>query len=269
MKPTLALLAVFCLLAPSARGQEAETIMGFYRTADSLSAYPSPITTYEIKCQRRVMKRYVTFIGRKGEKKIYIAAVTLKPLKNLSKQLALTARFDGPQPSLGETSTWGYVFDRNDDGKLDYLALVGAAAAVEGENFPDDFPGFGSPMSTEQFERYIANCRIVFNHWADDNYDGTIDAGVLFDMDPFRNWVRRNLLIRSTAFNGKFDDVRAFRTDIATATASAEFTPTEVPYYPLGSNRGTITKSMFDETTALLSLLNRAAALCKVGTSGF
>jgi hypothetical protein len=265
----LMLTLLFLLTLPAAAQEGGGTIMGFYRTADSLSAFPSPINTYEIKCQRKLMKRYVTFIGRKGEKKIYIAAVTLKPIKNLSKELTLTARFDGPKPTLGETSTWGYVFDRNGDGKLDYLALVGTAAAVEGENFPDDWPGFGSAMSPKQFERYIASCRIVFNHWADDNFDGRIDAGVLFDMDPFRNWVLRNLLVRCTKFDGKFDDVRAFRTNIDAATPSADFTPTEVPYYPLGSNKGKITKSLFDDATALLTLLNRAAALCKVGVESF
>jgi hypothetical protein len=263
------LFVLLVLLAAPAVAQEKESVLTFFRTADSISAFPSPITAYEIKCQRKLMKRYVTFIGRKGDQRIFIAAITLKPIKNLRKELTLTAKLEGPKPSLGETSTWGYVFDRNGDGRLDYLALVGTAAAVEGENFPDDFPGFGSPMSAKQFERYIGSCRIVFNHWADDNYDGTIDAGVLFDMDPFRNWVMRNLLVRSTKFNGKFDDVRAFRTNIASATASVDFTPTEVPYYPLGSNKGTITKSMFDDATALLSLLNRAAALCKVGAEDF
>lgn len=266
-------ILIFSLLlfgcTPLLHAQDGSTIITFYRTADSLSAYPSPIGEYEIKCQKKLMKRYVTFIGRKGEKKIFIAAITLKPIKNLKKELSLAVQFQGPKPALGEISTWGYVFDRNSNGTLDYLALVGCAAAVEDQNFPDDFPGFGSQMNAKQFERYVNSCKIVFNHWADDNYDGKIDAVIHFDMDPFRNWVRRNLLIRSTTFDGKFDDVQAFREKISSAAASVEFTPTEVPYYPLGSNKGKITKADFDRTSALLNLLNRAAALCKVGAEEF
>lgn len=267
MRPLLIIL--FFLINIITIGFSQSTILSFYHTADSIGSFPLPIDQYEIKTQKKLMDRYVTFIGKKKEKTICIAAVTLAPIKNLQKELDLTVEFHGPKPYIGEVTTWGYIFDRNGDGKIDYLALVSGAAAVEDSTITDDFPGFGSPMNKKQFGQYIGHCQILFNHWADDNFDGTIDAVVHYDMDPIRNWMKRHLVIRSTAFDGNFDDVWAFRGKITSTHEITPFTKTEVPFYELGSNESTFTKKMMDQTSGILQLINRAAALLKIGADRF
>ena len=248
-----------------------ENILRFYHRADSISAHPSRISDYEIKKSKRIEQNTVTFIGRKGSRRILIAAVTPKPLRNLRKELALTLQFEHGKPGLGPTTTWGYIFDRNGNGRVDYMALVAGAAAVEDDSIPFDFPGYAQQMTSRQFETYVSHCRIVFNHWADDNMDGAVDAGVQYDMDPFRNWVKRMLLIRSTKFNGTFDDVRTFREKIGHAAGEVERTAGGgVTYYPMGEPRGVeFTMSVFEENTVILSIINRAAELCRLTAADF
>ncbi len=262
------LAALIGTAGASGLGQE-RSILSFYPTADSIVAYPSPIGRYEIKCWKKISSNYVTFIGKKGEKRVLIAAVTTRRLKNLRSDISLTVQFHGPRPYFGDITTWGYIFDRNGDGLIDYMALVAGAAAVEDEKIPEDFPGFQQAMSKQQFELYISHTRIVFNHWADDDYDGRIDAAVQYDMNPFRSWVRRYLLIRCTKFDDRFDDVRAFRGKISTATASANFTPEEVPYYPMGESQGKFTTKLFAENSNIMALINRAARSCGLGAANF
>jgi len=257
--------AVFALSSTELFGQSENNIVTFYPLADSVSMTPYPIRYYEIKCRKNLMNRYVTFIGRKKEKTILIAAISLAPIKKLSNEMRLEVEFRGPRPYLGEVSTWGYIFDRNGDGKIDYLALVGGAAAIEDSTIADDFPGFQSPMNVKQFGQYIEHTRILFNHWADDNYDGEIDAVIHYDMDPIRNWMKRWLVTRSTKFDGRFDDVWAFRGKITPDHEITNFTPTEVPYYELGGDQSKITKKMLDNTSGFLQLINRALAACKIG----
>jgi len=263
------LIIFFLLWSYLEIGYTQSDILTFYPVADSISSFPLPINQYEIKTQKKLMDRYVTFIGKKKENTICIAAVTLTPIRNLQKELSLTVQFQGPKLYIGEVTTWGYIFDRNGDGKIDYLALVGGAAAVEDSTIADDFPGFGSPMNRKQFEQYIGHCQILFNHWADDNFDGTIDAVVHYDMDPIRNWMKRRLVIRSTGFDGKFEEVWAFRGKITSTREITPFTETEVPFYELGSNQSTFTKKMMDQSSGILQLINRAIVLCKIGAEKF
>jgi len=252
------------LAAADTSAQSGVDVVNFYPVADSVTQTPFPIGRYEIKYRKNLMGRYVTFIGKKKDRKVLIAAITMEPIKSVQKDMRLSVEFHGPKPYIGEVSTWGYIFDRNGDGRIDYLALVGGAAAVEDSSITDDFPGFQNPMSRKQFEQYIEHTRIMFNHYADDNYDGEIDAVVHYDMDPIRNWMKRWLVVRSTKFDGQFEEVWAFRGKMSPNQEITNFTPTEVPYYELGSDRSVMTKQVFDEASGFLQLINRALAECKI-----
>ena len=263
-------LSAAIFLAAPGPARARQNIVAFYHKADSISAHPSRIGEYEVKKSRKIERYYVSFIGKKGSRRILIAAVTPKPIKDIRKELALSLQFDGGRPGLGPTTTWGYVFDRNGDGRIDYLALVAAAIAVEDDSIPFDFPGYSMQMDKKQFGVYISHLRIVFNHWADDNFDGKIDATVQVDMDPFRNWVKRSLLLRSTKFNGVFDDARAFRDRIGNALGTVERTAEGVTYYPIGEPRGVpFKREAMDEGTKFLSLFNRAAQACRLTAADF
>ncbi len=250
-------------------GQEKKDIVQFYPAADSICDYPALYETLVIVCQKKIDSLFVTFIGSKSQKRIFIGAITKKPIRNPDKEISRIVDIDGIKPLLGKVSTWGYIFDRNNDGKIDYMALVGGAAAFKDEKITQNFPRRNQKFNKEQFKLFISHCKLIFNHWVDDNYDGKLDAVVHIDMDPERDWVERKIIARSTKFDGRFDDVWAFRKDINIEHNPVNSTAAAVPFYPLGSGQGAITKKMLLEKTDYLQLFNRAAAECNIGKNGF
>lgn len=246
-----------------------EDILQFYPHADSVTQYPPFTSELSVLCSQKVSGRYVSFIGFKKDKRVLIAAVTLEELKNFSKQIALTVNFDGAKPTAGKISTWGYVFDRNADGKIDYLALVGGAGPYKDKDFPEDFPMRGFPLPKEYIEYLVTRSKIIFNHWGDDNYDGSIDAVIHVDMDRNRDWVDRHLVVRSTDFDSTFNDVWAFTLNDLSARDTVRHTSTAVQYHPVGQPEGEITPKALSEKSAILRLLNRAARACGLTQSNF
>ncbi len=259
------LLSVIALLISPRAGAQSNNILGYYAYVDSLVYFPPLDKEPYVISSQEIGGNFVTFVGFKGDSIVRIVAVTAKPITDIKKEISLTVDFDGPMPTPGKVTTWGYIFDRNNDGKIDYMALVGGAAAYEGDDFPENFPLRGQPLTREQVDYFVGACKIIFNHITDDNYDGKVDALVQADMDPKRDWVRRELLIRSTRYNDTFDDVRAFR---GTPDKSPEYLKPGskgVPYHPVGKPPAVINKATFDEKTAILNLINTALESCKIG----
>jgi hypothetical protein len=258
-----------------------EDLINFYPVADTLCTYPEITQPIDTICQlpmpqytrKKVGKRfvidsskiYVSFLGYTGSKKVFIAALTMKPIENPNFDIMRIVDFDGTAPKLGRITTWGYVFDRNNDGKIDYMALVDGAAAFKDDRVPPDFPVRGQNLTMPQLEMFMSHCKIIFNHWADDNFDGKIDCAVHTDMDSVRDWVDRRLVIRSTKFDGTFDEVWAFHKYITDDHEAVAYSKTAVPYRPLGKLSGQITKATMDEKTTILELLNKAALKCNLG----
>lgn len=256
-------LCIFLNLPPVGIAQN-NSILGYFRLVDSVAYFPPLDKEPIIVCQRELAGRFVTFIGFKGEGVARIVAVTLKPVTDVKKEISLTVDFDTTRPTPGKITTWGYIFDRNGDGKVDYMALVGGAAAFEDDDFPDMFPKRGRPLTREQIDYFVGQCRIIFNHFADDNYDGQIDAIVQADFDPYRDWVKHELLVRSSKYDGVFDDVRVFRKSIEQGIDTITHSSTSVPYHPVGTSNPVIDKKMFDEKTAILNLINHAIEICNI-----
>ncbi|HZY10107.1 MAG TPA: hypothetical protein VFF29_03040 [Bacteroidota bacterium] len=265
----VALVIGISIFQPDVATSQGNDIIDFYRYADSVCSFP-PIDQELVKvCQKRLQDRYVTFIGIRGYDRVLIAAVTLQPIRDVKKSISLTVEFDGMKPTTGKTSTWGYLFDRNGDGNIDYMALVGGAGAFKKRNFPEDYPVRGQYLTYDQIEYFVNNCKLVFNHWADDNFDNMIDAVIHIDMDPSREWVNRQLVVRSTSFDGEFDEVWAFRERIDSEYDTLTFTSDKVPYHPIGKPQDAITKSTLMEKTGILQLINRAVAECKLSKGVF
>jgi hypothetical protein len=174
--------------------------------------------------------------------------------------------FEKAKPTLGKVQTWGYPFDRNRDGKIDYLALVGGAAPFEDGDFPVNYPVQNEAMMMHHVQLYIEKCRIVFNHWADDNYDGKLDGVIQADMDPARAWVYRYIYASSTARDGKFDSVWAFRTDTSSFNDTVTVTDGGVEYHPVGLPAGVLGAKDLDEKTAIMTLMNEAIESCGRGS---
>ena len=244
------------------------SIIDYYHFADSISTFP-PVDQELSLASKKIDNWYVTFVGIKGQPKVLFAAVTLEPITD-PKSISLTIQFtEGMKPSVGKISTWGYVFDRNRDGKIDYMALLGGGAPFEENDFPKDYPTRVSMMSQSQLEYYISHCKLAFNHWADDNYDGNIDAVVHVDLDPLRDWINRHIVIRSTTFGSTFNDVWAFRENLAGRHDSVSHKRKSVPYISLARRTETLTSKTLAEQTAILNLLNRAAKELKFTEENF
>jgi hypothetical protein len=228
---------------------------GFFPIADSVTRHP-PFTNEltalaQVRVQNTRTVLYVTF--------------TLDSLADPVGDVSRIVGFDSARPSLGKVSTWGYPFDRNRDGKIDYFALVGGAAPFEDGDFPPNYPKRREPLLVHHVQLFVAKCRIVFNHWADDNYDGMIDGVVQADMDPDRSWIYREILARSKKFDRRFDDVWAFRTDTSSFNDSVSYTPDRVLYHPVGMPTGSFGWKELDDKSAVLALMNEAVAECGKG----
>ncbi len=241
-------------------------ITDFFDVADSVSEHPPFRTELTTLCQVRVQDRWVSFVGFKNTKTLLYVTFTLDSLADPVRDVSPTVGFDKSRPTLGKVSTWGYPFDRNRDGKIDYFALVGGAAPFEDGDFPENYPKQGQTTMVHHIELFVAKCKIIFNHWADDNFDGSIDAVVQADMDPERNWVYRQILARSKKFDGRFDDVRAFRTDNSAFNDSVSHTAERVEYRPIGMTAGSIGKKELDEKSAIMAFMNKAIDECGRGS---
>ena len=240
-------------------------IVDFYDTADSVTAHPPFRNELTTLCQVRVHDRWVSFVGFKSTKTVLYVTFTLDSLADPVGDVSPIVGYEKSKPVLGKVATWGYPFDRNRDGLVDYLALVGGAAPFEDAAFPSDYPKQGEAMMIGHVELFIAKCRIIFNHWADDNYDGRIDATVQVDMDPQRNWVYRRIAARSTKFDGRFDDVFAFRSDGSAFSDTLPHTPDRVLYRPVGMPAGSFGMKELDEKSAVMALINEAIGACGKG----
>jgi len=249
--------------------QDNKDIVNFYPTVNSLAKFPELFKALTIIQQRKIDSLYVTFIGYKNQKKFFIGAITKIPIHDPNTEISRIVEFQGSKPFLGKVSTWGYIFDRNKDGKIDYAALVGGAAVFKNDKIGDKFPPRNQRLDHEQTKFFVSHCEIIFNHWADDNFDGNIDAVIHADMDPSKDLVEQMIVVRSTKFDNSFDDVWAFREDPQHEHKKITHTSYSVPFHPLGSTQGKITKEMLAEKSAYLQLFNKAAAACNIKPSDF
>jgi hypothetical protein len=259
---SIALLVLVVFIPASA---QTDNILTFYHYADSCTVFPPTDKVPEIICRRKVGDLFVTFIGFKGEEIVRIAAVTKEPITDPVKEISLIVDFNKlGQPNAGKVSTWGYIYDRNNDGKVDYVALVGGAGPFEPADFPAVFPRHRQPLTRSELEYFIGHCKLIFNHIADDNFDGNVDAAVNVDLDSVRDWVARKILVRSSAHNKIFDDVRGFLNDFTESFDTIPHTPHAVPYRPVGKPPGNIDAGYFEEKTAILGIINEAVSHCKL-----
>jgi len=252
--PSLLLLST--VFTAASFGQN-PSMLEWYMTADSVTQFP-PIDQKLEMVDKKIGKYYVTMVGIKGQPEVLLMAITLKMITDV-KSIELTVNFDGIKPKMGEVTTWAYVFDRNRDGKVDYIALLTAAAAYEGDDFPEDFPVGKGALNKEQQEYFIGHAKLIFDHWADDNFDGKLDACVVNDLDPVRDLVIRQIVVRSSKFNYSLDDVWAFRSNIKGDREPMPHTAKEVKYRPITQGTGAVAKSSFLEKDAILELINGAA----------
>ena len=260
-------LGMLALDAATLCGQT-KSIVEYYPIADSICRFPPMDKQLAIICQKKVQGWYVNFVGVKGMAQVLLATVTKQQLQDV-KDISLTVGFDGSKPTTGKIGTWGYVYDRNKDGNIDYLALVGGATPFKTKDFPADFPKRGKGLTRPELEYFIAHCQLLFNHWADDNFDDTLDAVVQTEIDSVRDWVERFIVARSTTFKYAFDDVWAFRDSIKSDRDQVNHNVSSVPFSSFDNARDEITWRTFGTRTGILQLLNSVAKACRLTEKNF
>ena len=266
------MLLITTLFAGSARGQSEVNpalLLEFYSHADSVSKFAPSEDTLRVIKTKVIDGNYVTFIGYKGSPQVRIAAVTKTPIKNVNKDIALTVQFRGISPLPGTVTTWGYIYDRNLDGKVDYMALLGGAAPFEKGEMPDDYPPRKVELTMEQKEFLVNHCQLVFNHWADDNYDGKLDGLIHIDMDPVRDWVMDQIVVMSSNYDGKLDTVWAFQNKLDNRSEGVAHKKNRIPYRPIDKDSDEITPETFAQTTHWLTVINRAAKAAGLKSGDF
>ena len=246
------------------------SLADFYDTADSVTAHPpfqnELMTLCQVPLQARSAQngstqvRWVSFVGFKSTKTVLYVAITLDSLADPVADVSPIVGYEKARPVLGKVPNWGYPFDRNRDGKVDYLALVGGAGPYMDGEFPADYPAQSAPMMMSQVEFYLEKCRIIFNHWADDNYDGQLDATVQADMDARRSWVYRQIAAQQTKFDGTFDKVTTFRNDGSAFSDTLTREPGRFGYRSVAGTWGWFGAKELAEKTAVMALINKAIA---------
>lgn len=244
-------------------------IFSFYQTALAV-AQATHERDLSIICQKPLPDQiftkqgdmFVTFLAG-STKKIVLAAFSTQSLSSPPS----TIRWDRNQPGV----EWMFVFDRDRDGKIDYILWPsGVSPYLEGPA-PSGFPmrtGSSTAMSREQATLLQRYARMIFFHWADENFEGKLSAVILDAWDPggifaVTGWQ----VIRSSHFDGVLDQCWYFKQSIADKTAECE--RADQGYKTRTINAMVVTPVALMETSFWLSRFNEAAELCALTGDSF
>lgn len=256
------------------QAQVPEHLNALYRSVYELTQSPPPKPRLMHVCEVRADGRYVTFVGVQRHRAL-IVAFTPGPLDDPSRDISLAPLFvlrhGLPQP-IGydprvkdATMDWGYIFDRNNDGRVDYLAHLEAPLPVRPAQYPGELPPLLGSITGKALKLAIANTRMVFWHAIDLNFDGASNALVLSMMDRRNGWVDATLLMTKSKHdeNGwrcSYFDGSALRGPKPYETRGAEYV---VPGKKILGFR------KIPPTLDYLKRINAAAARCGLGPGSF
>ena len=253
---------------------EAEnSILTFYEKAVKRIDSPPVESQLFVECREKIDNLYVTFAGVE-EGKVMLAAITEKKLKKPDKEILLrvylTKSLEKPiLPTRDYVMDWGYVYDRNGDGKIDYVAYNIGPMPFKQKNFPEDYPKRGQPMNFSEIELLFDSMRLLFTHWADDNYDGKVDAVVFEALDPERDWVEGWMAVRSTKYDGVVDEGWFFKDDINIKEKDAERAGNGFRTRRIQGIEPVYGPGELARKSKILNMFNEAAEKCKLTGGSF
>ena len=218
---------------------------------------------------------HVAFVAP-GKRLSILAVFTKEKFKKPEEALFLAPRYvvakdmsavkAGREPlvrsTAGEVTDWAYVYDRNKDGRADYLCYLVGPMPVESDSFPADFPAATTGLTHEQLDYTLDHERYVFTHAADEDFDGTVDAIVLYVRDPDRPWVKEFTTVLAPGA-GAPDSSWTFRDAISTPTGSLKRVNGGFLRHRVAGKDVVVTSSNFTEWTGVLARINAAAEATK------
>ena len=214
---------------------------------------------------------HIAFVSY-GRRLSILAVFTRQKFKKPEEALFLAPRYvvakdmkavsEGREPlvsaTAGEVTDWTYVYDRNGDGHADYLAYLVGPLPVMPDSFPADFPPDEATLTYGQLDYKLDHERYVFTHVADEDFDGTVDAIVLYVRDPARDWVKNYAAIMSLGSVGP-DTAWTFHDAIESPTGTL---PAVRGGFLRHRNEGrdvVVTAANFTGWTNILARINAAA----------
>jgi hypothetical protein len=269
-------LATACVLAatfwaPVAFGAADDADFTFRDAIAAKAGQGVPYMMAELICETRLavedgpVGRDLVFIGArdKGAEIWALAGFMIYDLNNLW--------VGGPvndDPTAPPTAEWGWVYDRNGDGRIDWLALVDSPRAVVPEGAaPDALPGLLSDpldLGPGDVAMVEAQTRLAYWHLIDEDHDRRPDALIALPLSTATGWTEgaMRLVLEQGAVTGcqwRSDDDPARRTGCGLRDGGFETTGMEpvlradvpLPYL-----------------TAMFELVTTAASACDFGSEG-
>ena len=169
----------------------------------------------KISCQahidpdNRAGGQYATVLTVEDKKALIIA---FSPHKLEQPWLTMTLRgvfvpAGESHPTDRGTMDWAYVFDRNEDGAIDFFSfLVGPVwITPEGDVSSTDMPSVKQGVQQEFFDANRDKLRMAFWHLADDNYDGDHDGLMARTVNEVSGWSDGWVVVTDSNFDTRYD----------------------------------------------------------------
>jgi hypothetical protein len=293
------------------------SIISFYPIARAETANPPPLDSLVVLCRQKIEYQgnegWLTLAGRRGGEALVVIDGKIKELPEAISLVPVstavpvgTAIPPTALPGPNGTLDWGYLWDRNGDGRADYLAYLDGALFVLPDTVPADFPvvvsgssALGGPGVTAYFgwpdkplpasreergkdfpvvlgqwfgslaihrdalpflERSV---RMVFYHYADDNFDGLIEGAVVPERDSVRMlFVGWWTVFRSSRGDGTVDQAWSFRSNITDTLGLPSPIAGDFVWWSTFSANPMPAREPFERGAMLLTLTNEAVKGC-------
>lgn len=199
----------------STEAKRTDNINTFYLHVEKQSQSPPSEKLLKKICGIRIDNdKYINFISAENNK-VLMYAITDEPMGLASESVYLYTRyFKGHKPGMlfrvsawkaGVTPDWAYIFDRNQDGRIDYLAFMSGPSPVAPIDHQGELPNTKGTMKYEDYKIILFNQPLAFWHVADDNHDGNTDGFAMRAYDVNTGWSFGWMVIKSTKYDNKLD----------------------------------------------------------------